>query len=70
MIDGQDGISEPIGMSGIRLEADVHIVAMKTAEENIVKSLDQCDLDIQEVVLEPLASSMSVLSQDEELVLV
>ena len=67
VIDGQDGISEPIGMSGIRLEADVHIVTIsKTAEENIVKSLDQCDLDIQEVVLEPLASSMSVLSQDEK----
>ena len=67
VIDGQDGISEPIGMSGIRLEADVHIVTIsRTAEENIVKSLDHCDLDIQEVVLEPLASSMSVLSQDEK----
>ena len=67
VIDGQDGISEPIGMSGIRLEADVHIVTIsRTAEENIVKSLDYCDLDIQEVVLEPLASSMSVLSQDEK----
>ena len=67
VIDGQDGISEPIGMSGIRLEADVHIVTIsRTAEENIVKSLDHCDLDIQEVVLEPLASSMSVLSHDEK----
>ena len=67
VIDGQDGIAEPIGMSGIRLEADVHIVTIsRTAEENIVKSLDHCDLDIQEVVLEPLASSMSVLSKDEK----
>ena len=67
VIDGQDGISEPIGMSGIRLEADVHIVTIsRTAEENIVKSLDQCELDIQEVVLEPLASSISVLSPDEK----
>ena len=67
VIDGQDGISEPIGMSGIRLEADVHIVTIsRTAEENIIKSLDQCELDIQEVVLEPLASSISVLSPDEK----
>ena len=67
IIDGQDGIRDPIGMSGIRLEADVHIVTIsRSAEENIVKSLERCDLEVQEIVLEPLASSMSVLSKDEK----
>ena len=67
IIDGQEGIRDPIGMSGIRLEADVHIVTIsRNAEENIVKSLERCDLEVQEIVLEPLASSMSVLSKDEK----
>ena len=67
IIDGQEGIRDPIGMSGIRLEADVHIVTIsRSAEENIIKSLERCDLEVQEVVLEPLASSMSVLSKDEK----
>ena len=67
IIDGQDGISDPIGMSGVRLEADVHIVTVsKSAEENITKSLERCNLEVQEIVLEPLASSLSVLSDDEK----
>ena len=67
VIDGQDGIRDPMGMSGIRLEADVHIVTIsRSAEENIVKSLERCDLEVQEIVLEPLASSMSVLTKDEK----
>ena len=67
IIDGQDGIRDPIGMSGIRLEADVHIVTIsRSAEENIIKSLERCDLEVQEIVLEPLASSMSILSKDEK----
>ena len=67
VIDGQDGIRDPIGMSGIRLEADVHIVTIsRSAEENIVKSLERCNLEVQEIVLEPLASSMSVLTKDEK----
>jgi len=67
IIDGQDGISDPIGMSGVRLEADVHIVTVsKSAEENIIKSLERCNLEVQEIVLEPLASSLSVLSDDEK----
>ena len=67
IIDGQDGIRDPIGMSGIRLEADVHIVTIsRSAEENIIKSLERCNLEVQEIVLEPLASSMSVLSKDEK----
>ena len=67
IIDGQEGIRDPIGMSGIRLEADVHIVTIsRSAEENIIKSLERCDLEVQEIVLEPLASSMSVLSKDEK----
>jgi cell division protein FtsA len=54
-------------MSGVRLEADVHIVTVsKSAEENIIKSLERCNLEVQEIVLEPLASSLSVLSDDEK----
>jgi cell division protein FtsA len=54
-------------MSGVRLEADVHIVTVsKSAEENIIKSLERCNLEVQEIVLEPLASSLSVLSHDEK----
>ena len=56
IIDGQEGIRDPIGMSGIRLEADVHIVTIsRSAEENIIKSLERCDLEVQEIVLEPVS---------------
>jgi cell division protein FtsA len=67
VIDGQEGIREPIGMSGIRLEADVHIVTVsRSAEQNIIKSMDRCGLEVQQIVLEQLASSFSVLSDDEK----
>ena len=65
IIDGQD-VKEPIGMSGIRLEAKVHIVTgAQSAAENIIKCVRRCGLEVEQLMLNPLASSHSVLSQDE-----
>ena len=65
IIDGQD-VREPIGMSGIRLEAKVHIVTgAQSAAENIIKCVRRCGLDVERLMLNPLASSMSVLTKDE-----
>ena len=65
IIDGQD-VREPIGMSGIRLEAKVHIVTgALTAAENIIKCVRRCGLDMDLPMLNPLASSLSVLTEDE-----
>ena len=65
VIDGQD-VREPIGMSGIRLEAKVHIVTgAQSAAENIVKCVRRCGLEVDHLMLNPLASSMAVLTQDE-----
>ena len=65
IIDGQD-VREPIGMSGIRLEAKVHIVTgAQSAAENIIKCVRRCGLEVEQLMLNPLASSLSVLSQDE-----
>ena len=65
IIDGQD-VKEPIGMSGIRLEAKVHIVTgAQTAAENIIKCVRRCGLEVEQLMLNPLASSLSVLSEDE-----
>jgi cell division protein FtsA len=67
VIDGQEGVREPIGMSGVRLEADVHIVTVsRSAEQNIIKSMERCGLEVQQIILEQLASSFSVLSNDEK----
>ncbi|HLB25418.1 MAG TPA: cell division protein FtsA, partial [Nitrospirota bacterium] len=66
-IDDQDGIREPLGMSGVRLEAEVHIVTGAiTSAQNIVKSCNRAGIDVLDIVLEPLASSYSVLSSDEK----
>ena len=66
VIDGQD-VREPIGMSGIRLEAKVHIVTgAESAAQNIVKCIQRCDLAVDDIVLEPLASSYAVLTKDEK----
>jgi cell division protein FtsA len=66
-VDGQDGILDPIGMSGIRLEASVHIVtASQTALSNNLKCIERAGLDVAGVVLDQLASSMAVLSEDEK----
>jgi cell division protein FtsA len=67
IVDDQDGITKPVGMSGVRLEARVHVVTAATASvQNIIKCAERCDLDVAEVVLEPLASAYSVLNDDEK----
>ncbi|MGD9772908.1 cell division protein FtsA [Diaphorobacter sp.] len=65
VIDGQD-VKEPIGMSGIRLEAKIHIVTgAQSAAENIIKCVRRCGLDVEQLLLNPLASSQAVLTDDE-----
>ena len=67
VIDGQDGIREPIGMSGMRLEVKTHIVTgAVSAAQNIVKCVRRCGLEVNDLVLQPLASSYAVLSEDEK----
>jgi cell division protein FtsA len=67
IIDGQDGVIEPIGMSGVRMEAKIHIVTgMATAIDNIYKCINRAGLEVEELILEPLASSYAVLSEDEK----
>jgi cell division protein FtsA len=67
IIDGQEGIRAPVGMSGVRLEAKVHIVTgAESAAQNIEKCIQRCDLAVDDIVLEPLASSYAVLTQDEK----
>ncbi|HEX8960870.1 MAG TPA: cell division protein FtsA [Geobacteraceae bacterium] len=67
IIDDQDGIREPLGMSGVRLEAKVHIVTGAVASaQNIIKSCNRAGLDVADIVLEQLASSEAVLSADEK----
>jgi cell division protein FtsA len=66
IVDGHDGIPEPIGMSGVRLEARCHLVtAASHAVDNIIKCAERVNLHVAEVVLEPLASASAVLSPDE-----
>ena len=65
VIDGQD-VKEPIGMSGMRLEAKVHIVTgAQSAAENIIKCVRRCGLEVDQLLLNPLASSQAVLTEDE-----
>ena len=67
VVDGQDGIRDPVGMSGVRLEAKVHIVTGSTASiQNVVKSVHRVGLDIEDIVLEQLAASEAILSPDEK----
>jgi len=67
IIDDQDGIKEPLGMSGVRLEAKVHIVTGAVASaQNIIKSCQRAGVDVADIVLEQLASSEAVLSPDEK----
>jgi cell division protein FtsA len=66
IIDDQGDIREPIGMSGVRLEANVHIVtSAQSAAQNIVKCVERCGLDVDDVILEQVASSYAVLQDDE-----
>ena len=66
-IDGQEGIQDPIGMAGVRLEARVHIVTGAiSAAQNIVKCVQRCGLAVDDLILQPLASSRAVLAPDEK----
>src|SRR5258707_11909130 len=67
IIDGQEDVREPIGMSGIRLEVKVHIVTgAGSAAQNIVKCVRRCGLEVNDLILQPLASSLAVLTEDEK----
>ncbi|MGC2458319.1 MAG: cell division protein FtsA [Gallionellaceae bacterium] len=66
-IDGQGGIRKPLGMSGMRLEVEVHIVTGAVAAvQNIMKCVHRCGLEVNEMILQPLASSKAVLADDEK----
>ena len=67
IIDEQEGIHEPIGMSGVRLEARVHLVTgAVSAAQNIIKCVRRCGLEVDDIVLEQIASSYAVLTEDEK----
>ncbi|HPR08159.1 MAG TPA: cell division protein FtsA [Denitromonas sp.] len=67
IIDGQDGVREPIGMSGVKLEVKVHIVTgAVSAAQNVVKCVRRCGLEVMDLILQPLASSYATLSDDEK----
>ena len=67
IIDGQEDVREPVGMSGVRLEVKVHIVTgAVSAAQNIMKCVRRCGLEVKDLVLQPLASAIAVLSQDEK----
>ncbi len=66
-IDGQEGIKKPLGMSGMRLEVEVHIVTGAVAAvQNILKCVHRCGLEMNQMILQPLASSRAVLADDEK----
>jgi cell division protein FtsA len=67
VVDDQDGVREPLGMSGVRLEVEVHVVTgAVTSVQNVVRSVNRAGLTVQDIVLEPLASAEAVLSPDEK----
>ena len=67
IVDAQDGIKEPVGMSGVRLEAKVHMVTgAVSAAQNIIKCIRRCGLNVDDIMLEQLASSAAVLTEDEK----
>jgi len=66
IVDDQDGIKDPLGMSGVRLEAEVHIITgAVTSAQNIVKSVNRAGLQVDDIILQPLASSEAVLTSEE-----
>lgn len=66
IVDGQDGIRDPLGISGVRLEAEVHIITgAVTSAQNIIKCANKAGLQVVDIILQPLASSEAVLTQDE-----
>jgi len=67
IIDGQEDVREPLGMSGVRLEVKVHIVTgAVSAVENITKCVRRCGLSVKDVMLQPLAAALAVLNEDEK----
>jgi len=67
IIDGQEDVREPLGMSGVRLEVRVHIVTgAVSAAQNIIKCVRRCGLEVRDLILQPLASAMAVVSDDEK----
>jgi cell division protein FtsA len=67
IVDGQDGITEPVGMNGSRLEALVHIVSSPSAaRQNLVKAVTRAGIDVEQLVLEPLAAAEAVLTDDDK----
>lgn len=67
IIDGQEDIRQPVGMSGVRLDVKVHIVtAAVSSVQNIIKCIRRCGLEVQDLILQPLASSAAVLTADEK----
>ncbi|MEQ1776028.1 MAG: cell division protein FtsA [Burkholderiales bacterium] len=67
IIDGQEDVREPLGMSGVRLEVKVHIVTgAVSAAQNIIKCVRRCGLEVRDLVLQPLASATAVVSEDEK----
>jgi cell division protein FtsA len=67
VVDNQDGIRDPIGMSGVRLQARVNLVtAASSCVQNVIRCVERCGLTVADVVLEPLASADAVLSEDEK----
>ncbi len=67
VIDGQEDVREPLGMSGMKLEVKVHIVTgAVAAAQNIVKCIKRCGIEVSDLVLQPLASSLAVLTEDEK----
>ena len=67
VVDAQDGIRDPVGMSGVRLQARVNLVTAATScVQNVIRCVERCGLTVADVVLEPLASADAVLSEDEK----
>ena len=67
IIDKQDGIHNPVGMSGVRLEADVHLItSSSSAVQNIIKCIESCDVQVNDIVFNALATSKAVVTQDEK----
>ena len=67
IIDGQEDVREPLGMSGVRLEVKVHIVTgAVSAAQNIIKCVRRCGLEVRDLILQPLASTLAVITEDEK----
>ncbi|MDP8262557.1 MAG: cell division protein FtsA [Candidatus Ancaeobacter aquaticus] len=67
IVDGHDGVRDPRGMSGVRLESEVHVITGAIASaQNIIKSINRAGIEVEDIVLQPLASSLAVLTEDEK----